>query len=81
MKDSIVRFWLTHHYLRWIGKRYSYFFRELIDDVTDSIPAKKIMERRYIANEKFEAIAYDLNMDVRNVFRYHKQVIDKLIKL
>ena len=81
MKDSIIRFWLTHHYLRRIGKKYAYFFRELIDEVTDSHISKKIMERRYIANEKFEAIAYDLNIDVRTVFRKHKQVIDKLIKL
>lgn len=81
MKDSIIRFWLTHHYLRKIGKKYSYFFRELIDEVTDSITAKKVMERRYVANQKFEAIAYDLNIDVRYVFRLHKKVIDKLIDL
>ena len=81
MKDSIIRFWLTHHYLRKIGKKYTYFFRELIEEVTDSYKAQQVMNERYVCNKKFEAIAYDLNMDLRYVFRLHKQVIDKLIKL
>ena len=39
------------------------------------------MEKRYIDNIKFEAIAYDMNIDVRYVFRLHRQVIDNLIKI
>jgi len=81
MKDSVIRFWLTHHYLRKIGKFKPDFFLDLIDEVTDNNNAKRVMSKRYIDNLKFEAIAYDMNMDVRNVFRYHKQVIDKLIKI
>jgi len=81
MKDNIVRFWLTHHYLRKIGKRYPDFFKELIMDVTDSFSQRQVMEHRYIMGKKFEAIAFDLNRDVRYIFRLHKQVIDKLVKL
>lgn len=28
---------------------------------------------------KFEAIAFEMNTDVRNVFSYHKKVIDLII--
>lgn len=81
MKDNIVRFWLTHHYLRKIGKRYPDFFKELIIDVTDSFSQQQVMKQRYVLGKKFETIALDMNIDVRYVFRLHKQVIDKLVKL
>jgi len=81
MKDKIIRFWLTHHYLRKIGKRYPEFFVGLINDVTDSAQEVRVMKERYIYNKKFEVIAMDMNIDVRYVFRLHRQVIDELIKL
>lgn len=81
MKDSIIRFWLTHHYLRKIGKRYPEFFKGLIRDVTDGFSQQYVMKERYINNKKFEVIAMDMNIDVRYVFRLHRQVIDKLIKI
>lgn len=81
MKDNIVRFWLTHHYLRKIGKRYPDFFKELIMDVTDSFSQQQVMKQRYILGKKFEVIALDMNIDVRYVFKLHKNVIDKLVKL
>ena len=36
---------------------------------------------RYMGDDqlKFESISYDMNTDVRNVFKYHKNVIDKII--
>ena len=39
------------------------------------------MKLRYIGDTqmKFEAIAYEMNMDTRNVFSYHKRVIDLII--
>lgn len=80
MKDNIVRFWLTHHYLRKIGKRYPDFFKELIMDVTDSFSQQQVMKQRYVLGKKFETIALDMNMDVSYVFRLHKKVIDKLIE-
>ena len=81
MKDNVVRFWLTHHYLRKIGKRYPDFFKELIMDVTDSFSQQQVMKQRYILGKKFEVIALDMNIDVRYVFRLHKQVIDKLVEI
>ena len=81
MKDNVVRFWLTHHYLRKIGKRYPDFFKELIMDVTDSFSQQQVMKQRYILGKKFEVIALDMNIDVRYVFKLHKNVIDKLVKL
>lgn len=81
MKNELVRFWLTHHYLRKIAKRYPQFFTSLISDVTDSFKQERIMKERYLEKKKFEAIAIDMNVDVRYVFRLHKQVIDKLIEI
>lgn len=81
MKDNVVRFWLTHHYLRKIGKRYPDFFKELIMDVTDSFSQQQVMKQRYILGKKFETIALDMNKDVSYIFRLHKQVIDKLVRL
>ena len=39
------------------------------------------MAFRYVNDPqmKFESIAYEMNKDVRQVFRLHKQVIDKII--
>ena len=36
---------------------------------------------RYTGNEqmKFEAISYEMNIDIRNVFTYHKRAIEKII--
>ena len=80
MKDNLVRFWLTHHYLRKIGKRYPDFFKELISDITDSFSQQQVMKQRYVLGKKFEVIALDMNVDVSYVFRLHKKVIDKLIE-
>lgn len=81
MKNEIIRFWLTHHYLKKIARKYPIFFSDLICEITDSKKERLIMEKRYLEEEKFEAIAIDMNVDVRYVFRLHKQVIDKLIKI
>jgi len=78
-KHKIVSFWLTHGFLRRIAKRYPDYFESWINDLTDSKISKKIMHKRYIENIKFEAIAIDLNVDVRFVFRKHKEVIEKII--
>ena len=81
MKNEIIRFWLTHHYLKKIARKYPIFFSDLIYEITDSKKERLIMEKRYLEEEKFEAIAIDMNVDVRYVFRLHKQVIEKLIKI
>ena len=81
MKTEIIKFWLTHHYLRKIGKRFPYFLEELVNEVTDNINEKRVIKERYINGKKFEVIAIDMNVDVRYIFRLHKNVIDKLIQL
>ena len=80
-KNRIVSFWLTHSYLRRIGKRYPDHFKEMIYDLTDNRICRKIMLLRYTGDTqlKFEAIAYEMNMDLRDVFKYHKKVIDAII--
>lgn len=81
IKSEIIRYWLTHYYLRKIGKRFPDFFTQLIDEVTDSYNEKRVMKERYINGKKFEIISFDLNMDIRYIYRLHKQVIEKLILL
>ena len=78
-KRKVVFFWLTHSYLRRIAKRYPEYFEHWINDLTDNYNARKIMKLRYIDNLKFEAIAYEMNTDIRNVFSYHKKVIEYII--
>ena len=51
----------------------------MIEDTTDSYSQRRVMLKRYVDGKKFEAIAYELNVDVRYVFRLHKQVIDKIV--
>ena len=81
VKAKAVSFWLTHCYLRRIAKRYPEYFEKQINDLTDNAICRKIMRLRYMGDTqmKFEAIAYEMNMDTRNVFSYHKRVIDLII--
>ena len=81
VKRKIVFFWLTHCFLRRIAKRYPEHFEAWVNEITDNRIARKIMKLRYMGDNqlKFEAISYDLNMDIRNVFAYHKKVIEQII--
>lgn len=81
VKRKIIFWWLTHCYLRQIAKRYPDHFKEVVNDITDNLICRRIMLERYASDpqKKFEAIAIDMKMDVRNVFSYHKKVIDKII--
>lgn len=81
VKHKIISFWLSHFFLRRIAKRYPDFFIKWINDVTDNILERKVMMLRYTGEEqkKFEAIAIKMNIDIRRVFKYHKNVVDKLI--
>lgn len=81
VKHDIIAFWLTHCFLRRIGKRYPYDFEKMIDDITDNLNCRRVMKLRYTGKTqlKFEAIAYEMNADIRNVFMYHRRVIDKII--
>ena len=82
VKYKIVWFWLTHGFLRRIAKRYPEYFEKIfINDIVDNRNCRKVMKLRYLGESplKFEAIAIEMNMDVRNVFSYHKAVVDKII--
>lgn len=81
IKREIISFWLTHSYLRRIGKRYPDEFQKMIYDLTDNHNSRKVMILRYTGQNqlKFEAIAYEMNIDLRNVFLYHKKIIDLII--
>jgi hypothetical protein len=79
-KRKIISFWLTHVFLRQIAKRYPEYFEKWINDLTDNRNCRKVMLLRYTGEPlKFEAIAFEMNTDVRNVFSYHKKVIDLII--
>ena len=81
VKHKIISFWLTHIFLRRIGKRYPDFFKQWIYDITDNRIERKVMLLRYTGENqmKFYAIAIELNTDERNVYMYHKRAITKLI--
>lgn len=81
VKRKIIFFWLTHCFLRRIAKRYPDYFVRWIDDLTDKPLCRRVMKMRYMGDKqmKFEAIAIDMRTDVRNVFSYHKIVVDKII--
>ena len=80
-KRKIVSYWLTHIFLRRIGKRYPEYFMRWIKDLTDDVMARKIMELRYMGDNpmRFEAISYKLYLAPRRVFEKHKSVIDRMI--
>ena len=81
VKRTIIVFWLTHVFLRHIGKRYPEFFNSWIADTTDSRIQRRVMSLRYTGDTpmKFEAIAIELNISTRRVFEHHKKVIERLI--
>lgn len=83
VKYKIVWFWLTRlGFLRRLGKRYPEWFENtFIPDLTDNPTARRIMILRYTGKSpmKFEAIAIELGIDVRNVFAHHKTVLDAII--
>lgn len=81
VKRKIIFFWLTHIFLRRIGKRYPDYFYKWICELTDDQKSRSIMNLRYAreTQEKFEAIAIELNMPLRRVFERHKKVVNRII--
>lgn len=80
-KRKIVYFWLTHIFLRRIGKRYPEFFKKWIYDYIENPTERKILIMRYTGDNimKFSAIAIELKMDESNMFKYHKRAVERLI--
>lgn len=81
IKYKIISFWLTHAFLRRIGKRYPDYFKQWMIDLTDDNTIRQIMTLRYTGKSplKFEAIAIELNIAPRRVFEKHKKIIDLII--
>lgn len=81
VKHKIVYFFFTRIFLRHIGKRYPDFFKRWVYDSTDNLTERKIMLMRYAGDEqiKFEAIAIKLNIDISNMFKYHKRAVESMI--
>ena len=79
VKHKVIFFWLTHSFLRRIGKRYPEYFEHWVKDLTDNHSQQSVMFQRYIENKKFEVIALDMNVDASYVFRLHKKVLEKII--
>lgn len=80
-KHKIIYFWLTHIFLRRIGKRYPDFFKQWIYECIDNSIERKILMLRYTGESqmKFTAIALELHLDESNMFKYHKRAINRLI--
>ena len=81
VKHKIVSFWLTHIFLRRIGKRYPEFFKQWIYDNIENRIERKILMLRYTGESqmKFCAIALELGLDESNLFKYHKRAVERLI--
>ena len=81
VKHKIIYFWLTHFFLRYIGKRYPDFFKQWVTDNLENTIERKILIMRYTGKErmKFSAIALELHLDESNMFKYHKRAVNGLV--
>lgn len=79
-KDKIIALWL-HIWLKRIAKRYPDFFEQILKDVIDSDKAQTIMRARYIQRLKFKQIPDVVNLELRQVYKIHQDVIKHIINL
>lgn len=81
VKHKIIYFWLTHCFLRHMGKRYPEWFKQWVYDAISSPVQRKILLMRYtgVTRMKFEAIALELKIDTSNLFKYHKKAVERLM--
>ena len=80
VKDKVISLWL-HIWLKRIAKRYPQFFLQMIDDVVDSDKGKKIMIARYIDKKKFKQIPEIVNVEERQIYKIHQDIIKQIIRL
>ena len=80
VKQKIISLWL-HFWLKRIAKKYPDFFIKMIDDVVDSDKGKRIMEARYIEKLKFKQIPELVNLEERQVYKIHKDIIEHIIRI
>ena len=80
LKAKIISLWL-HFWLKRIAKKYPVFFMQMLDDVVDSDKGKAIMKARYIERYKFKQIPELVNLELRQVYKIHQDIIYHLIYL
>ena len=80
VKDKVIALWL-HFWLKRIAKKYPQFFLQMLDDVIDSDKGKKIMIARYINRLKFKQIPEIVNLEERQVYKIHQQIIKQITRL
>ena len=81
IERKIVYFFFVHVFLRHIGKKYPDFFKQWVTDSIENQRQRKILLMRYTGETrmKFSAIAITLGMDESNMFKYHKEAVERLI--
>lgn len=80
LKHKIISLWL-HLWLKRIAKKYPDFFMKMIEDIVDSNKGKTIMIARYIEKYKFKQIPEKVNLELRQVYKIHQDIINHLINL
>lgn len=83
IKNKVVYLFFIHVFLRRLGKRYPDFFKQWVNDYIENRIERRVLIERYTGDtkKKFAAIAIDMGMDERNVFRYHKRAVERLTAL
>lgn len=79
-KDKIIALWL-HIWLKRIAKRFPDFFEQILTEIVDDDKAQAVMHARYIQRLKFKQIPDIVHVELRQVYKIHQEVIDKLINL
>lgn len=80
-KDAVVKWLVKCGKIRKLARYHPDYFIELLNDNSDNRRARDIIIKRY-KNEppmSFKEIANSLNISERDVYEYHKQVLDSVI--
>ena len=80
VRDKIIALWL-HLWLKRIARKYPMFFLQILEDTVDSDKGKAIMKARYIERYKFKQIPSLVNLELRQVYKIHQDIINELIHL
>lgn len=80
VRDKIIALWL-HLWLKRIARKYPMFFVQILEDTVDSDKGKAIMKARYIERYKFKQIPSLVNLELRQVYKIHQDIINELIHL
>lgn len=80
VRDKVISLWF-HFWLKRIAKKYPDFFLKILDDVVDSDKGRAIMCARYIDKLKFKQIPSIVNLELRQVYKIHQEIIKHLIRL